>query len=203
MWTLELVILVVLGLVLVPSRNLFFKYQIIGHILDVIGRAGVQDKLFEDKTNAAPMRRMITWWVFLTKQAPGILIGVLVVVGSTYFYLKGTPEVNVFALGVSAILISGVITWLWTFNPIPLWLYEWQLIVLKTQCDLDLVAVQMSLKAIQTAITDRKPEDTFKDGEVEFLTMQVAMLSELAHVTMSNLRELEQQQRELYAPTEQ
>lgn len=190
---LESIILALCCAVLFMARNLWFNYRVVGQVLDLLGHPGVQDRLFQDGRHDEALNKTVSQYLFITRYAPMLIVGTLVVIVIMYMNLS-SGGVSVAGTAAGALIIAAVMTWLINFNPAPMWLYRWYLVVLLTKARIDLEVIQET----NHALTERVAAATDLTAvEVEFFRGQLQLVEDALRTTQSTIDMLEQQQREL------
>lgn len=179
--------------VLFLSRNLWFNYRVVGQVLDILGHPGVQERLFKSRKYEDQLGKTAAQYILITRHAPMLIIGTLIVVGIMYLGISA-GGMSTIGMGIGALHIAAVLTWLINFDPAPEWLYRWHLTVLLTKANIDLEVIQESKDALVEKIN---AATNLTEFEVEFLNGQLEIVEVVLVTTKDTIEMLEQQQRDI------
>lgn len=197
MGVVEWVLISAIVLIVYRLRNVYTNYKVIGNLIDVIGAPEVQERLFKQSANLEKLNRTARQYLFLTRYVPALILCVFAVIAVMFTTLAGGDGLSPMLSGSGALIIAGVITWLLTFEPVPLWLYDWQITVLLTRGKIDLETVNQSLTTIEQRITTDE-FDELTDVEQEFVMLQVSLMKEVERNILAMIKDLEQQRLALH-----
>lgn len=192
MWSIDVVMIVLVGLILFLSRNLVFSYKLVGHTIDVLDLPGVQDTVLRKSTNKELIIQVAQYYLLLTRYVPIALLSMFSMLAVIYTQLS-VGDTQEWLVMLGTLVVSGGITWLWTFNPAPDWLYEAHLLVLITRATLDLEVIVETLTSLETRLIELKDKSEEDVGK-QMLQAQCAMLEELAIDISATIEDLEDQQ---------
>lgn len=174
---------------LYPLYSLYLHAKECNYILAVATIPEIYSKLHSDSYIANIERTrtsyLSAWGMFAATVVATICLGL------TWMGTAVGIYVGPFAVGVTSLLVSAMLVYLWTFHAMPIWLFNWKIELLTCRDTINLKRVEKRLLEIQTMLQlMTEPTTEEEAAKFEHVMEEVKYLVGLAEVLDDNLKRI-------------
>lgn len=186
-------LMILLALIVVyPLPSVFYHVQLTGEALSLASTPEIRSRLLSDQFNKNANRSEDSY-KFYTRWFPFVFVAVIGMVG-TMWYDVVAPDVAV-SDGVKlfyAVMIAWYITKMFSFRPMPPWLWTWSqsLQTVKYEVNLELVTARLTEIADLIAVEEALPTDQQNAESLSEWTAELAFLIGQGDIFTDTLRSL-------------